>query len=159
MMTIKNSYLAGLALIKRPSGRKVITTMTIIMKMIRMMTLGITIIVASSALPNAAFERYIEERQKNIMMTRRKAMTMMTSGMKMIRMMTLMITIIVASSTKSSNKAFKHGRKWKHACLQIGLLDPSLLSDPDTLKALTPEFPHFRAHTFRSCPPDLWWPG
>ena len=29
------------------------------------------------------------------------------------------------------------GRKWKHACVQIGLLDPSLLSDPDTLKALT----------------------
>ena len=35
-------------------------------------------------------------------------------------------------------KAFNDGRKWKHACLQIGLLDPSLLSDPDTLKALTP---------------------
>ena len=27
-------------------------------------------------------------------------------------------------------KAFNDGRKWKHACLQIGLLDPSLLSDP-----------------------------
>ena len=66
-------------------------------------------------------------------------------------------------------KAFNDGRKWKHACLQIGLLDPSLLSDPDTLKALTPtcdpikgpcrplrgrltEFQHFRTHTFRSCP-------
>ena len=35
-------------------------------------------------------------------------------------------------------KAFNDGRKWKHACLQIGLLDPSLLSDPDTRKALTP---------------------
>ena len=35
-------------------------------------------------------------------------------------------------------KAFNDGRTWKHACLQIGLLDPSLLSDPDTLKALTP---------------------
>ena len=35
-------------------------------------------------------------------------------------------------------KAFNNGRKWKHACLQIGLLDSSLLSDPDTLKALTP---------------------
>ena len=35
-------------------------------------------------------------------------------------------------------KAFNDGRKWKHACLQIGLLDPSLLSNPDTLKALTP---------------------
>ena len=32
-------------------------------------------------------------------------------------------------------KAFNDGRKWKHA---FGLLDPSLLSDPDTLKALTP---------------------
>ena len=35
-------------------------------------------------------------------------------------------------------KAFNDGRKWKHACLQIALLDPSLLSDPDTLKALAP---------------------
>ena len=104
---------------------KVMTMMTIIMKMIRMMTLMITIIVASSALPklrmtlhyqgcltitkaaddsalprmpNATFEMYIEERQKNIMMTMMKAMTMMTIIMKMIRMMTPMITIIVASS-------------------------------------------------------------
>ena len=66
-------------------------------------------------------------------------------------------------------KALNDGRTWKHACLQIGLLDPSLLSDPDTLKALTPTcdpikgtceqlrgrltvFPRFRTHTFRSCP-------
>ena len=35
-------------------------------------------------------------------------------------------------------KALNDGRKCKHACLQIGLLDPSLLSDPDTLKALEP---------------------
>ena len=73
-------------------------------------------------------------------------------------------------------KAFNDGRKWKHACLQIGLLDPSLLSDPDTLKALTPtcdpikgpcrpprgrltEFQLFRTHIYRSCPPDLWWSG
>ena len=37
-------------------------------------------------------------------------------------------------ATDIYTKAFNDGRKWKHACLQIGLLDPSLLSDPDTLK-------------------------
>ena len=60
--------------------------------------------------------------------------------------------------------------------MQIGLLDPSLLSDPDTLKALTltcdpikgtaqtasgtvdgvPTFPHTHIPIM---PPDLWWSG
>ena len=66
-------------------------------------------------------------------------------------------------------KAFNDGRKWKHACLQIGLRDPSLLSDPDALKALTrtlqtasgtvdgvPTFPYTHIPVM---PPDLWWPG
>ena len=73
-------------------------------------------------------------------------------------------------------KAFNDGRKWKHACLQIGLLDPSLLSDPDTLKALTPTcdpikgtmqtasgmvdgVPTFPYTHIPIMPPDLWWSG
>ena len=73
-------------------------------------------------------------------------------------------------------KAFNDVRKWKHACLQIGLLDPSLLSDPDTLKALTPTcdpikgtlqtasrtvdgVPTFPYTHIPVMPPDLWWPG
>ena len=72
--------------------------------------------------------------------------------------------------------AFNDGRKWKHACLQIGLLDPSLLSDPDTLKALTPTcdpmkgtmqtasgtvdgVPTFPYTHIPIMPPDLWWSG
>ena len=73
-------------------------------------------------------------------------------------------------------KAFNDGRKWKHACLQIGLLDPSLLSGPDTLKALTPTcdpikgtmqtasgtvdgVPTFPYTHIPIMPPDLWWSG
>ena len=73
-------------------------------------------------------------------------------------------------------KAFNDGRKWKHACLQIGVLDPSLLSDPDTLKALTPTcdpikgtmqtasgtvdgVPTFPYTHIPIMPPDLWWSG
>ena len=67
-------------------------------------------------------------------------------------------------------------RKWKHACLQIGLLGPSLLSDPDTLKTLTPTcdpikgtmqtasgtvdgVPTFPYTHIPIMPPDLWWSG
>ena len=31
-------------------------------------------------------------------------------------------------------KAFSDPRKWKHACAQIGLLKPEMLTDPETLK-------------------------
>ena len=57
--------------------------------------------------------------------------------------------------------------------MQIGLLDPSLLSDPDTLKAHTPTcdpikgtlqiasgtVPTFPYTHIPVMPPDLWWPG
>ena len=70
-------------------------------------------------------------------------------------------------------KAFNDGREWKNACLQI---DPSLLSDPDTLKALTPTcdpikgtlqtasgtvdgVPTFPYTHIPVMPPEFWWPG
>ena len=34
-------------------------------------------------------------------------------------------------------KAFSDSRKWKHACMQIGLLEPEMLTDPETLKVVT----------------------
>ena len=37
-------------------------------------------------------------------------------------------------------KAFSNSRKWKHACMQIGLLEPEMLADPETLKMVTSSF-------------------
>ena len=37
-------------------------------------------------------------------------------------------------------KAFSDSRKWKHACMQIGLLEPEMLTDPETLKMVTSSF-------------------
>ena len=37
-------------------------------------------------------------------------------------------------------KAFSDSRKWKHACMQIGLLEPETLTDPETLKMVTSSF-------------------
>ena len=37
-------------------------------------------------------------------------------------------------------KAFSDSRKWKHACMQIGLLEPEMLTDPETLKIVTSSF-------------------
>ena len=37
-------------------------------------------------------------------------------------------------------KAFSDSRKWKHACVQIGLLELEMLTDPETLKMVTSSF-------------------
>ena len=37
-------------------------------------------------------------------------------------------------------KAFSDSRKWKHASVQIGLLEPEMLTDPETLKMVTSSF-------------------
>ena len=72
-------------------------------------------------------------------------------------------------------KAFSDSRKWKHACVQIGLLEPEMLADPETLKMVTSSFdpkkgtaqaatsidgiPTFPHTTVPIMPPDLWWQG
>ena len=73
-------------------------------------------------------------------------------------------------------KAFSASRKRKHACMQIGLLEPEMLTDPETLKMVTssfdpkkgtvqaatgsidgiPTFPHTKVPIMT---PDLWWQG
>ena len=37
-------------------------------------------------------------------------------------------------------KAFSDSRKWKHARMQIGLLEPEMLTNPETLKMVTSSF-------------------
>ena len=71
-------------------------------------------------------------------------------------------------------KAFSDSRKWKHACMQIGLLEPEMLTDPETFKMVTSSFgpkkgtvqaatgsidgiPTFPYTKVPIMPPDLWW--
>ena len=73
-------------------------------------------------------------------------------------------------------KAFSDSRKWKHACVQIGLLEPEMLTDPETLKMVTSSFdpkketvqaatgsidgiPTFPYTKVPIMPPNLWWQG
>ena len=66
-------------------------------------------------------------------------------------------------------KAFSDSRKWKHACVQIGLLEPEMLTDPETLKTVTSSFDPKKGTVQAATgsidgiapimPPDLWWQG
>ena len=73
-------------------------------------------------------------------------------------------------------KAFSDSRKWKHACMQIGLLEPEMLTNPETLKMVTSSFdpkkgtvqaatgsingiPTFPYRKVLIMPPNLWWQG
>ena len=73
-------------------------------------------------------------------------------------------------------KAFSDFRKWKHACMQIGLLEPEMLTNPETLQMVTSSFdpkkgtvqaatgsingiPTFPYRKVLIMPPNLWWQG
>ena len=73
-------------------------------------------------------------------------------------------------------EAFSDSRRWKHAGVQSGLLEPEMLTDPETLKMVTSScdpkkgtvqaatgsidgIPAFLYTKVLIMPPDLWWQG
>ena len=66
-------------------------------------------------------------------------------------------------------KDFSDSRKWRHACVQIGLLEREMLTDPEALKMVTSSFDPKKGAVQAATgsingiptimPPDLWWQG